>query len=210
MNTNTGKHTLLYLIAWAAICSQLASADAVQDWNQITVQTTASQNPFLQARFAAITHLAVFEAVNSITGEYEPYLGTIAAPKGASPEAAAIAAAHAVLREYFPSSAATLDAARANSLAALPDGQAKNDGIAVGLAAAVLMIALRANDGSSPPHFYLPTSSDPGQWLLTPSCPPAGGVFLHWRNVTPFGIKSSRQFRSEPPPALTSHRYARS
>src|SRR5262245_14398477 len=109
MNTNTGKHTLLYLIAWAAICPQLASADAVQDWNQITVQTTASQNPFLQARFAAITHLAVFEAVNAITGDYEPYLGTVAAPPGASADAAAVAAAHRVLSTYFPGSAQALD-----------------------------------------------------------------------------------------------------
>src|SRR5207253_2434886 len=102
---------------------------------------------FAQGRFAAITQLAVFEAVNAIIGEYKPYLGTIVAPKGASPEAAAVAAAHAVLRNYFPGSAATLDAARANSLAALPDGPAKTDGIAVGLAAASLMIALRNNDG---------------------------------------------------------------
>jgi hypothetical protein len=34
--------------------------------------TTATQNPFLQARFAAITHLAMFEAVNSITGTISP------------------------------------------------------------------------------------------------------------------------------------------
>lgn len=201
---------LATLVSLLLFGSSIATADPVLDWNAILLTTVSAQNPFAQARFAAITQLAVFEAVNSITTEYEPYLGTIAAPKGASPEAAAIAAAHAVLREYFPGSAATLDAARANSLAALQDGQAKNDGIAVGLAAAALMIALRGNDGSTPPQFYLPTSSDPGQWQLTASCPSAGGVFLHWRNVTPFGIESSQQFRSKPPPVLTSHRYAKS
>ena len=201
---------LARLLALLVFCSSIAIADPVLEWNAIMVITISGQNPFAQARFAAITQLAVFEAVNSITKEYQTYLGIIAAPKGASPEAAAIAAAHAVLREYFPGNAATLDAARANSLAALPDGQAKNDGIVVGLASAALLIALRANDGSTPPQFYLPTSSAPGQWQLTPSCPPAGGVFLHWRNVTPFGIRSSQQFRSDPPPTLTSHRYARS
>ena len=199
--------TLLSLLLFS---SQIAMADPVLDWNAIMVTTVSGQSPFAQARFAAITHLAVFEAVNSITREFEPYWGTIAASKGASPEAAAIVAAHAVLREYFPGSAATLDAARANSLISIPDGQAKDDGIAVGLAAAALMIALRANDGSTPLQFYFPTSSDPGQWQLTPSCPPAGGVFFHWRNVTPFGIKSSQQFRSEPPPVLTSYHYVES
>ena len=201
------RATLFTLLLFS---SSMAIADPVLDWNAIMVTTVGAQSPFAQARFAAITHLAVFEGANSITKEYEPYLGTITAPKGASPEAAAIAAAHAVLRQYFPDSAATLDAARDKSLAALPDGQAKNDGIAVGLAAAALMIALRVNDGSTPPQFYLPTSSDPGQWQLTPGCPPAGGVFFHWKNVIPFGIESSQQFRSQPPPALPSHQYAKS
>jgi len=185
----------------------IAKADVVLDWNQIMVATLASQNPFAQGRFAAITQLAVFEAVNAITNEYEPYLGTISAPAGASAEAAAIVAAHRVLRTYFPANAATLDTARANSLAPIPDGQAKNDGIAVGEAAAAAMIALRASDGSTPAQFYAPSSAAPGQWQLTPSCPAAGGILLHWRNVTPFGIPSSDYFRSDPPPALTSREY---
>jgi hypothetical protein len=98
----------------------------------------------------------------------------------------------------------------ASSLAAIPDGTAKVNGLAVGEAAALAMIAARANDGSTPPQFYLPTSSDPGQWQLTPSCSAAGGILLQWRNVTPFGVKSSSQFRSDPPPALTSVLYAKS
>ena len=95
--------------------------------------TVAAQAPFPQARFAAITQLAVFEAVNAITKEYKPYLSTSrSAPAGASADAAAVAAAHMVLKTYFPASAATLDAARASSLAAIPDGTAKSAGIAVG------------------------------------------------------------------------------
>ena len=103
----------------------LSAPDPVLEWNSIMMQTTATQNPFFQARFAAITQLAVFEAVNSITGDYDPYLGTIAASPTASTAAAATAAAHGVLRNYFPASAATLDAARAASLAAIPDGPAE-------------------------------------------------------------------------------------
>jgi hypothetical protein len=150
----------------------------------------------------------VFEAVNTITGDYEPYLGTITAPPGASPEAAAVAAAHGVLRNYFPGIAASLDAMRASSLAAIPDGQAKDDGIAVGEAAAAAMIAARTGDGSAPAQFYLPTSANPGEWqTTTPGCPAAGGILLHWRNVTPFAIESSDQFRADPPPALSSNEY---
>ena len=91
----------------------MARADVVLDWNAIMLNTIGGQNPFAQARFAAITQLAVFEAVNAITGDYEPYLGTITAPPGASAEAAAVAAAHGVLKNYFPGNAASLDAARA-------------------------------------------------------------------------------------------------
>jgi hypothetical protein len=188
-------------------CSAAASADVVLEWNAIMLDTIGGQNPFAQARFAAITQTAVFEAVNAITGDYEPYLGTISAPPAASPEAAAVAAAHEVLRNYFPGSAARLDSARGASLAAIPNGQAKDDGISVGLAAATAMIADRAVDGSASPEFYTPTSTNPGEWQITPGCPAAGGIFVHWRNLTPFGISSAEQFRSDPPPALASRKY---
>jgi hypothetical protein len=192
------------------ICTGVARADVdvVLDWNAVMERTVAGQNPFAQARFAAITQLAVFEAVNTVTGDFEPYLGTIEAPNGASAEAAAIAAAYRVLKTYFPADAA-LDTARANSLAAISDSQAKADGIAVGEAAAVAMIALRSADGSAPPQFYAPSSSAAGEWQVTGGCPSAGGILLHWRNVAPFGIESSSQFRSDPPPALTSNEYVK-
>jgi hypothetical protein len=187
----------------------IGSADVVTDWNGIMLTTMSGQNPFAQARFAAITQLAVFEAVNAITGDFKPYLGTINAPSIASPEAAAIAAAHSVLKNYFPANAASLDAARASSLAAIPDGPAKSAGIAAGDAAGAAMILARSNDGSETPKFHLPSSPDPGEWQATPSCPPGGGVFLHWLDVTPFGIKSARQFRLDPPPGLTRTNYTR-
>lgn len=55
----------------------IGQSDVVQDWNAIMQSTVASQPPFPQARAAAITQLAVFEAVNSITRQYRPYLGTV-------------------------------------------------------------------------------------------------------------------------------------
>ena len=195
--------------------SAVAKADAVLDWNVIAVNTavTNGQNPFAQARYAAIVQLAVFESVNAITGEYHPYLGTIVAPRDASPEAAAIQAAYRVLRTYFTASASTLDADRASSLAAIPDGQAKTDGIATGEAAALAMIALRENDGSSPPQFKIPGPPVPGEWQATPSCPIVNGVAVgiayQWQNITPFGIPSVSEYLLDPPPVLTSREYAK-
>jgi hypothetical protein len=193
----------------------VAKADVVLDWNMISVNTAIAngQNPFAQARSAAIVQLAVFESVNAITGEYHPYLGTIVAPPGASADAAAIEAAYRVLNTYFPGSAWTLDADRANSLVSIPDGQAKIDGIATGEAAALAMIALRTNDGSSPPQFKIPEPPVPGKWQATPSCPVVNGIAVgiafQWKNVIPFGISSASDFLLEPPPALTSHEYAK-
>jgi hypothetical protein len=185
----------------------MVGADVIGDWNAILLSTIAGQNPFAQSRLAAITQLAVFEAVNATSGDYRPYLGTIEAPAGASPEAAAAASAHGVLRTYFPSSAVALDAALAASLASIPDGAAKDDGIAVGQAAAAAMVALRAGDGSGVPQSYTPLLG-PGFWQPTP---PAFGpaILKHWGEVTPFALESGDQFRSDPPPSLNSRRYAR-
>jgi hypothetical protein len=180
------------LLSTAAV----SSTDPVLEWNSIMVNTTATQNPFFQARFAAITQLAVFEAVNAIDKDFEPYLGTISAPPGASPDAAAVAAAHAVLGNYFPGNAAALNAAYAASLARIPNGSAKQNGIEVGEAAAAALIALRTGDDSTPPEFYSPTSPAPGVWQPTPSCPSAGGTLLQWRNLRPFAIERTDQFRS--------------
>jgi hypothetical protein len=204
---------LCVLMASLLLASAVASADVVLDWNAIAVDTVVAnkQNPFAQARYGAIVQVAVFEAVNAITGDYQPYLGTITAPPGASAEAAAIEAAYGVLNAYFPS--AGLDAARANSLAQIPDGQAKIDGIATGDAAASAMVALRANDGSSPPQFKIPGPPVPGEWQATPSCPIvngiAVGILFQWQYLTPFGISSASDFLLDPPPALASNKYAK-
>ena len=182
----------------------------VVQWNLIAVQTIGATAPFPATRAMAAVQGAVFEAVNSITGEYEPYFATtLRAPAGANPEAAAVAAAHGVLTWLFPAEAATLLQEREASLSAMPDGQAKTDGVAAGEAAAAAMIAARTGDGSAPPLFWTPASSAPYEWQKTPSCPPSGGLFYHWQNVKPYGIQSSSQFRAPPPPSLDSDRYAK-
>ena len=186
--------------------SQLADADAVTDWNAIMETTVANVDPFLQVRSAAITQLAVFEAVNSIIGDYEPYLGSISAPRGASPEAAAVAAAHRVLTKLHADSAANLDAMRAASLAQILDGKAKDDGLAVGVAAADAILALRAEDGTDADTSYTP-GTEPGEYQLTP--PDFAPAFRpRLGQVTPFAIENGAQFRLPPPPTLRSERYA--
>jgi hypothetical protein len=194
-----------------------ATPDVVLQWNEIAVATgiDAGAGPVPQVRFAAMAQLAVFEAVNSITEKYEPYLATFAAPDGASAEAAAVAAAHKVLVTNFPPKAGALDASYQASLGGIPDGKPKDDGVALGEAVAQAVLQLRASDGSSPPKTKVPGPAVPGEYQATPSCPtdPVSGVkvgtFFHWKDVTPFVIATPADFLVDPPPALDSRRYAR-
>src|SRR5918994_1153026 len=95
-----GLLALVLTLALAPAIPSSAHADTVTDWNLIMQEmvSVAPTNAVIQTRWGAITQLAVFEAVNAIEGDYEPYLeGLIVAPAGASPDAAAIAAAYRTL-----------------------------------------------------------------------------------------------------------------
>ena len=184
-----------------------ARADAVTDWNAIMEATLSAPptNPVFQSRWNAIVQLAVFEAVNAITGEYEPYLGIIDAPPEASPEAAAIAAAHRTLVVLRPGSAAVLDDLRAASLAEIPDSPEKEAGIEVGEEAAAILLELRADDGSGDVVPYTP-GTNPGDWQ--PAAPGFAPAFVPgWGDVTPFALEDGSQFRLPAPPALHTGRY---
>ena len=77
--------------------------DVVLEGNAIAFeQALNEQPPPEQMRFAAILHLAMFEGVNAVVGDYQSTLSTLNAPRGASAAAAAVGAAHKVLRSYFP------------------------------------------------------------------------------------------------------------
>jgi len=96
----------------------------------------------------------------------------------------------------------------ASELAAIPNGQGKQQGIKVGAAVARRLVALRSSDGSAatPPPFA--AGNKPGDYRPTPSAfaPP---VFTNWGSVTPFVLSSGQQFRPAPPPPITSVAYAR-
>jgi PAP2 superfamily protein len=210
--TTIGLSCLLLLLTG----SVAAPADVITDWNTIAVNTAVANkaNPFAQARYAAIVQLAVFEAVNAVTGHYQPYTGIVTRRPGASAKAAAIQAAYEVLSAYFPGSQADLNISYENSMGALPE-PGKMEGIAAGHEAAQAMIALRANDGaSSQPSTKVPGPPVPGEWQATISCPvnPNGvavGIAFQWQNITPFGIPRARDFLLPPPPALTSDEYTK-
>jgi hypothetical protein len=202
---------LLAAVASAvALAAAPARADTVTDWNVYATNaliTTAQQAPTVSTIHLAMVHGAVYDAVNAIDREYEPYLVRPRARPWFSKDAAAATAAYRVLLNIVPAQKPTLDGQYAASLAAIPDGLAKQGGIAVGETAAWAMIAARTADGRfGPPGF--PVGSAPGQWR------PVLPAFVNDPNawvarVEPFLIRRASQFRSAGPYDLDSRRYAR-
>ena len=159
----------------------------------------------------AMVHGAVYDAVNAIDGGYTPYLVSPDATPFDSQDAAAASAAYHVLLNILPGQAASLTTMYNAAIdpSVIPDGLAKTRGIAIGLAAANAMIVARTGDGRfGAPGFPVPAVLQPGDWR--PVLPSFGNDPNAWiRNVTPFLIQSSSQFRTKGPWALTSPQYAR-
>jgi PAP2 superfamily len=199
------KTWLPLLLAAMLAVPVTAAADAVTDWSEVAVATAAAGRHGASdaSRTTALVHAAVFDAVNAIEARYTPYKVQLPAPAGASPEAAAVAAAHAVLVRLYPGQKETLAQAYAKSLARIAEGAARTDGIAVGEKVGTQMVALRADDGATAPNVYRPVTT-PGVYVVT-TLP----VSSYWGKVTPWVLERASQFRPGPPPALTSAEWAR-
>src|SRR5215207_7336143 len=168
-----------------------APGDAVMEWNQQAATRTLTAAPALapvqQTRVMAIVQVAVHDAVNGITGEYATYLSPGDAPAGASPEAAAIAAAHPALKNLPVNQSPSLDADFAASLAA--HGLSGLDpGVAYGQAAAAAVLAARAADNSGGAQFpyAAPGAGSPGVWVPVSAAANAQALLPGWGSVTPF------------------------
>jgi len=182
----------------------------ISEWNAIAVTTLVgdtTKQPPETLLYLGFVQAAVYDAVVGINGRYKPYLFHQNAPEGSSAQAAAVAAAHKVLLTYSPSAQAALDADYAASLAQIPDGVAKTNGVAFGEAAADKLIKSRENDGRNAPVFFTQPPA-PGVWRPTP---PANAAMLDpWLGgVRPLLVHSATQFAPPPPPSLTSRTYTR-
>ncbi len=185
-----------------------ADASVIPTWNEMAVTTVnggvASPTNF---NYYAFVSLAMYNAVSAITGEYELYQWDGVAPKVASPEAAAAAAAHRILTNYFPGiNTGNLDAQLAASLANVRNPVARENGRTFGVEAANHIIGLRVNDGRGAPVTVPTKGTLPGQSRPTP--PGFAEFTTAWLGgVTPIALNSATQFDPGPPPGLTSAQY---
>src|SRR3984957_9342704 len=192
------------------VCGILHAGNVVTDWNTIastTIITNAGKYPAAASVWFAYSSLAVYDAVNAITGQYQPFYYRFAAPANASTGAAAVAAAHRVLVNYFPSQQTALDSQYTTSLAGVADGGDKTAGVAVGEAAAMALINARMGDGLEANITYTP-GSGPGAWIPTPPAFAASAV--PWLGqMRPFILKSAGDFLPDGPTALNSQEWYR-
>jgi len=200
------------------------SAAPVRDWSNearraIVPPSAGAENfgnkfPGEAAVYMGIVHAAIYDAAVAIEGGYTPYAIALTAPADTSPAAAIATAAHHTLiglQPQFglnPAQQAILDGDYAAYLAAVPDGAAKANGIAIGEQVAEAVLALRANDGreKNPTVADLdPPAAGLGVWQPDLSRPVLG---LRLPGIRPLALESASQFRPDGPNPLTSEEYA--
>ena len=203
------------------------SENAVQRWNATALAALfaspaapvpgGGQAAGVGAIHMAMVQGAVYDAVNSIRGKYEPFLDVPDAPSSASIDAAVITAAHDVLIEVIPMAPPLTDAAVRDAilariedqytteLAAIPSDKAMRQGQAAGAAAADAMLADRADDGTYPEDpFTFTVVTGIGEWRPTND---ANDPFAWVARVRPFTLPSTSKFRTAGPNPVGSDAY---
>ncbi len=211
------------------------NTDSIHRWNQIAIDASGVDHtpvapgetrtfgeqlgPCRASRAMAIVHIAMADSVAALCGEFGSYTG-VRAPNGPVEVDIAIAqSAHDTLVALFPSQAATFDGFLNEDLLGEHDLKRKLGGQDLGRRAAAAILALRAHDGSekiwsaTAPYNeakvgidYI-TSNAPGRWRQDPISLIPLALGAHWGECTPFVLKSSSQFRTPPPPAMSSAAY---
>ncbi len=204
----------------AVIADVPINANAAGCWNAVAVQAIRRANPYpVQSLiYMGYTQAAVYDAVTKIAGRYVPYdaFDTPAGvdPASASPDAATAAAAYTMLTSSFLGLPAAAQSGLSTQYAGYVDAlggattPSVGQGIEVGRAAASDLIADRAADRDESITFT-PGPLTPGRWTFAPP-PSLQSAQTPWMaTMRPFMLESPSQFRSAPPPPLTSRRWAK-
>ena len=193
------------LVAWS---ERSLAADALDHTPPAAGEArVASQQfgPLRSSRAYAIVHIAMYDAVQSITGEYRTYT---AMPYDCNADmgAAVGVAAHDTLVSLYPAQASIFDRALSIELAA-NKSSARDAGMRRGALAASNILHLRARDGSQraePTYAELNLPTGSGMWAPDAVSEATIALGGYWMNVTPFALTSAQQFRAPAPYALAS------
>ena len=202
---------------------------ALRRWNQIAIDASGLDHkpvaegenhtfgeqlgPGRSSRAIAIVHIAMADVVSAATGAFSSFTGVQAKGQAVILDIAISQAAHDTLVALFPSQTATFDQALAAELLRYQRGRVDPlPSRKLGATIASTVLATRANDGAATKEPRVNTehvcSDLPGHWRQDPISLIPLALGAYWGKCVPFVVQSAEQFRTPPPPDMTSPEYA--
>ena len=163
--------------------------------------------PTRTSRAFAIVSVAMFDALNSISHRYDPYLTELNGYNNADVTSAVSTAARDTLLSLYPQQARSFTTAYSAAMSRIPAGTPRSKGIDLGRRVASAILAERSNDNSNSTQPYN-FSFWPGYHQPDPLHPHQGVHVPRWGFVDPFVMSNVHSHLSPPPPPLDSFEYA--
>ena len=191
------------LLVVAATASAMCHADIVTDVNEAATKVAGPPPAVTTANVLALTNLAMFDAANAIEKRFVAYRPVASPPAGVRADAAALAAGCAALAALVPAQSAAVSTACEGLSARLPAGAYSDDARRFGGGVAAALVAARSDAGLTAANRYRPFTT---AGTYVPTTLPVGWELVQ---AKPIMMTSPSQFRSVPPPALTSDTWTR-
>ncbi|MFN9718835.1 MAG: phosphatase PAP2 family protein [Planctomycetota bacterium] len=188
----------------------VAADDIVLKWNQQALDSIRAEKttPPIATRVLAMTHIAIYDALNEIEGNHRPYSFNFPGVSVVNPpaDASASTAAYIVLKHLYPNRDTQFRSLWLSSFQP-EDGTAKNAAaVAWGTYVGNLVIGYRNGDGSARVVKYVPRTGCLNWRPTLPAFTPA--LLPQWPKVSPFGVTNVIFFRAQAPPPVASNEFA--
>jgi len=184
------------------------SNDIILDFNRLTY-TLADQHDhfysFIGIRTLTMVHLSFHDVLNAISPRYETYAYHLENPD-TNPIPAISQAARRILLAAYPDRGDTINKVYEKWIQTIADSKVRKKGIELGNKVAEIYLHLRKGDGHEKQGDYTPMTK-PGDYQYTPGWD-SWVLKPDFNYARPFAMDTVIQFRSPPPPDLTSDAYA--
>lgn len=181
-------------------------------WNDLVFSMAVEEDGLLTLkglRTAAMMHVAIHDALNAIDPRYRQFI-PLQSALDADPEIATIQAAFEVVSSQYPDHIAELRGMLHKGLVRANDKAAMTTGITLGKQAASAILQDREGDEWNGEAQYTWHPMAPGVYaeFNDHSGTPEGFIFgAGWAKAKPFMLTGQSQFRSPPPPEISSEAY---
>lgn len=190
------------------------NSDIIVSWNKKIFELAVAEDKLLTLkglRTAAMMHIAIHDALNSIEQKYKRYSFDGEMVK-ANPVAAVVYAAYEVAVNQYPDKQKLLDKELQKWLMQINDSKDIEEGKKLGKLCANSILTKRLNDKWNGEAEYMWHPMGPGVYaeFNEHSGTPEGFIFgAGWAKVEPFMLPEQDYFRSPPPPVINSDEYTK-